>query len=82
MTYIKWIDSRGVGSQWIQMKHIEQHNACICESVGWIIHEDDSVIEIAPHRSDIESGDQMQVCGEMVIPKVAILERITLELGA
>jgi hypothetical protein len=79
VVYVKWIDSRGAGGAWTMMKHIDQHSASTCESMGWIIYEDDMVLEIAPHRSDIDAGDEMQVCGEMVIPKVAILERRALD---
>jgi hypothetical protein len=74
ITYVKCLDSRGVGSQWTSM-HDLQHEPCRCDSVGWLIYEDDEVIELAPHRTDIEHGDEMQVCGEMVIPRVCILER-------
>lgn len=79
MTYIKWIDARGCNAEWTWQKDLILH-PCLCESLGWVIHEDEHAIVLAPHQSMRDADEEEpQYCGEMVIPKVAILVRVKVE---
>lgn len=76
---ITWIDSRGVGSNWDFIENIK-NETCHCVSVGVVIGEDHQAITVAPHIVfKPDSSELEQVCGEMSIPKTAIIERIFLE---
>jgi len=46
LTYIKWVDSFG-HSGWKYLPEYKPPETLICQSVGWIIRENDSEISIA-----------------------------------
>lgn len=64
-----WIDSRGASSNWRHFEDIHQDGICRCWSVGWVIKETDEYVQICPHIGH----DPEQGCGEMTIPKVAVV---------
>lgn len=84
LVYIKWIDAFGVGADWEPIEDMLEDSPMECESVGWIAKETEHYILIVPHihgavvvganRRSEESG-----CGDMAIPKKAILERKELD---
>ncbi len=68
IVYIEWIDSRGTHSSWTELDDMA-HDPCIIKSVGYVVNETENSIHIVPHiGTDPEQG-----CGDMVIPKVAII---------
>lgn len=71
LVFVKWHDAKGVSDTWQFLKDAAEPAPAVMESVGWVIQENDDVIVIAPHMSTDE--DSSQYCGEMQIPKVAIL---------
>lgn len=70
--YVKWMDSRGVSASWVFVDQVE-HEACILHTVGAILKETEDVITIVPHF-ELKDGKIDQLCGEMTIPKVAIIK--------
>lgn len=76
LTYIKWLDSTSYSDQ--AWHRIESHDVkCIpIHSVGFLIHEDDEKVTLSMNIS--EEGF---MCGDMTIPKSAILERGVLDLA-
>ena len=72
LVYIKWIDSRQPGSGWRFLSKGEEWNASIINSVGFLIHEDDSIRVLAQNLSDVEYQDR-QYSGDIVIPKQSVL---------
>jgi hypothetical protein len=64
---IDWYDSRR-GEGWIPVSEIEV-GVAHCVSVGWIIAHDNCSITITSHFGDIPD----QICGDMSIPRMAIL---------
>lgn len=73
---ITWVDSYGCGPSWRTLDELP--DACICNSVGWVIRENEEVLVIAPHYSEPSDGDTVY-CGEMVIPIACIRERVQLQ---
>ena len=73
LTYIKWVDSFG-HSGWKYLPEYKPPETLICQSVGWIIRENDSEISIVATRSE----DLENIYGPMTIPRRAILSQINL----
>jgi len=79
---IKWVDAYGVGSSWYEINDFSISNH-YCFSVGWVVKENEESIVICPHISpendEIESN--RNGCGEMTIPKSAIVSRKKLKVS-
>lgn len=76
LVYLEWRDSYGVSAEWRETEAAEPH-AHRCFSVGWILKETDEAIILAPHLSpanDLIHAEE-QSCGDMVIPKSAVVHR-------
>lgn len=75
--YIKWIDSFGCSSGWTLINNLKEEVSMECHSVGFVIDENDTYILLVPHyhEKNDDVGAQESGCGDMAIPKVAILER-------
>jgi hypothetical protein len=65
-----WVDSRGVSAHWQELEHIRNDGVCHVWSVGWVIRDTEEFIQLCPHIGH----DPDQGCGEMSIPKVAIVK--------
>ena len=73
LVLVEWIDSRGANERWNHIEHFSERNNCVtCLSVGYKVHETDSLIVVAPHAGDIADEENLQFCGDMTIPKVCI----------
>ena len=71
---IDWVDSYGSAPSWERLGEIDS-SVLVCQSVGWVVHEDDESVVIAPHRALETEHTDSQVSGHMTIPKVAIRSR-------
>ena len=79
LVLVKWLDSYGCSSEWQPIKDINAP-AMVCSSVGWLVHEGEDSIVVVPHMSPPDHAHaEWQGCGDMTIPRVAVVE-IT-ELG-
>ena len=75
---VRWRDSLGCASRWSELPDGgDQIPAIYCYSIGIVWAEDDDHIVIVPHYSpsnpDADSGENG--CGDMTIPKSAIIDR-------
>ncbi len=64
-----WIDSRVGSAHWQHLETIQEDGICRVWSVGWVINDTDEHLQICPHLGH----DPDQGCGEMSIPKIAIV---------
>ena len=71
---VEWVDSYGCGSVWSELP--DTAPAHHCYSVGWLVRQSDDVVVIVPHLSPphADIGAEEQGCGDMTIPRVAIVE--------
>lgn len=73
LVLIEWVDSYGCSSRWAQISDV-QPELMVCQSVGWLIYDDEQCKVILPHRS---TGDHpnagQQGCEDMTIPTVAVV---------
>ncbi len=74
LTFVRWVDSYGVTSEWTEKHEAIKSTLCWIETVGTIIEETPDAIYIAG-SVDLITG---QVLGLMVIPVCAIRERYKL----
>lgn len=66
---ICWVDSRGVSAHWQELENIRDDGICRVWSVGWLTADTDEYVQVCPHLGH----DPAQGCGEMTIPKIAIV---------
>ncbi len=72
LVLVEWIDSNG-GGGWKDIKEAvprADENTLGCEPVGWLIHETDHSLLLAPSRT---TSTDRQVCDAMQIPRCAIV---------
>ena len=70
---IEWRDAYGVGTNWAPINDVTG-TCLLCYSVGWLVFQDDDCVVVVPHMS--QSGHPhavQQGCGDMTIPRSAIL---------
>jgi len=79
LVHLMWIDScspTGGGWKSAEGRDAESEKPILCESIGWVVYEDNGAITIAGHISHGKSdGSVNEVNGELTIPKVAIVKR-------
>ena len=72
---ITWVDSKGIGGDWVHWEDVEPMPPAECMSIGYIIEETADYVTIA------QSATDTQVLGTMTIPKCAITEINTLKIS-
>jgi hypothetical protein len=73
LVYNKWLDSKQPSGNWRFLSSGQEWSATIVNSVGFLIHEDESIRVIAQNLSDEESDGDRQYSGDIVIPKQSVL---------
>lgn len=76
---IEWVDSHVATTGW-QILDEFTPTLPTARSVGWITHQDERCVTVAPHVIDAHDPSvPAQVCGVMVIPRAAIKSVVRLE---
>lgn len=74
IVHIFWRDSYGVSAVWETLDGIKPV-AVICESIGYLTFNDDEHVVIVPHYHPAVGGNGAGGgCGDMTIPRSAIIE--------
>jgi len=78
LVLVKWLDAYGVSPDWISVEDAKP-SPLVNQSVGWLFHENDDCVVVIPHvaMSDHPRAE-MQICGDMMIPRKAVVEIIEL----
>lgn len=78
LVFVEWMDSHTI-HEWAPLDAEPMGEPLACQSVGWLVRQDERVYVIAPHISqpDHPSGPQMG-CGVMVIPTAVVKTMRTL----
>lgn len=75
---ITWVDTFGCPPGWDFLDEVESGYTTI-QSIGWIEHETEDYIFLAPHKSrPASTTGRTQVAGHMTIPRRSILKKETL----
>ena len=75
LIYVEWLDSFGCSSNWSEINNDANIEPNICKSVGWVYFESKKCIVIIPHLSDENHAhSKPHGCGDMTIPKAAIVK--------
>jgi len=80
LVYIEWEDSHGCSNSW---EFIDQCKpaVAICQSVGWLIHDDKVCKIVVPHLLPYnDNGIRPQGMGDMTIPTSAVRKLVDLKL--
>lgn len=76
LVLVEWHDSRQPTSAWQKLADYEPQPACLCASVGWLIHDGDDVKALAPNVADLD--DDMQASGVIHIPAACVRKMVPL----
>lgn len=76
---VEWLDSTGCHSSWQSVAHLlEEPAPHPCSSVGWVLYDGEDCLLIAPHWAPETKYANEQACGDMSIPRVAIVNVVDL----
>jgi len=75
-----WFDSRRPAGEWLRLDDFEPEEICCCCSVGYLVHEDDEQLALAPNIADADS-DNPQISGIIQIPVSCVTKRRTLKFS-
>ena len=73
---VEWLDSRGATDRWARIEDLKDNDCCKMISVGWVISENETELQIAPHIGLEDDVSDAQFCGVMSIPKISITRRV------
>lgn len=80
LVLIKWVDSAQPISGWHHLSDLKDYQKVIsCYSVGWLIYDDNKIKMLAPNVGDPNDDNNIQGCGVMRIPTVAVKKIIKLK---
>ena len=71
LVLVKWEDSRQPKPEWQFVDDIQSPSPVSCASVGWVVHQDKSVLSLAPNIGDVDLDEEdsyTQVSGVIEIP--------------
>lgn len=71
--FIEWVDSYGALGGWHGREDLCDPVLNNCFTVGYFLHEDDQLVQVAQSYSPETKNTIEQVNGIIVIPKVAIV---------
>lgn len=79
LVHVTWIDSAGANSRWRFLNtEVNEPKVLSCHSVGYLVQDTKKAKRIAAHISVDDDGD-VQICGDIVIPSVAIEKMAVIE---
>ena len=68
--YVEWMDSNSLGGPTVWHPKDSKPGDLMCQTVGFVMHEDKKTITLAAHLSDTDS-----MSGDITIPQRAITKR-------
>ncbi len=79
LVLIEWEDSRQPTSAWERVTDYEPADACICLSVGFLLHDGIDTKGLAGNMADLANMEDMQASGVIHIPTRCIRRLIALK---
>ena len=73
LVLVEWRDAYGVGANWEPLKDVKAPSLT-CYSAGWLVYDAEDCVVVVPHLSE-QGHDkaERQGCGDMAIPRSAII---------
>jgi hypothetical protein len=81
LVLIEWEDSRQPLSGWLRVTDYSPNDACVCLSVGFLLHDGTDTKALAPNVADLGDEQDMQASGIIHIPTRCIRRIAPLELN-
>lgn len=73
---IEWVDSYSINEGWELIKDMDNIELMKCQSIGYILKENEDMLLIAPHISDVDNKESLgSFRGGLIIPIISILKR-------
>lgn len=72
LVLIEWEHNAQPMPAWNWLEGNDWDDVVYCQSVGWLIHDDDHVKALAPNKA--EFGDKWQVSGVLRIPTRSVIK--------
>lgn len=74
LVWVLWADAYGVSAGWQTLSELKPVLLKV-NSVGWVEYEDEDILVLVPHIVGSTPNTVKQGCGDMTIPKTAIISR-------
>ena len=78
LVIVEWLDSSSPIPEWRHLDNPPAARVILCLSVGWLLHDSDGVLMLAPNLGDINDQINAQASGFMPIPQSSIIRSIEL----
>ncbi len=79
LVLIEWVDSTQPLPSWRHLSDLPEAKPIECASVGWLVHDDKQIKMLAPNMGDMESEENIQGSGIIVIPTASVTRLIELK---
>lgn len=76
LVLIEWVDSAQPTHGWSWLEDHPWTGVVKCQSVGWLVHEDEEVKALAPNLGNM--GGDIQVSAVIRIPTQAVIRQVEL----
>ena len=73
LVFVLWEDSAQPTPSWQYLEDLTPGTAVLCQSVGWLVHDDDELKILTPNKGAIKE-EPTQICGTIRIPARAIVK--------
>ena len=78
LVLIEWEDSAQPIPGWTYLSDFDKPNVISCASVGWLIHDGNSVKALAPNMGELGEAQNIQASGIIRIPTSCITRIVRL----
>ena len=79
LIFIEWEDSAQPVPNWVYLSDIGDRSTIICVSVGWLLHDGESVKVLAPNMGNLGDEENVQASGVIRIPTRCIVRIVELD---
>ena len=70
--YVRWLDAVHPLGEWTSTKDLVDDPCMLVETIGWLVRQSSSAVQVAVSVSDRSKPDDEQCTGEMTIPLCCI----------
>ena len=79
LVLVEWEDSAQPVPNWAYLADLDEASAVVCASVGWLVHDGETVKVLAPNMGHLNEKSSVQVSGVIRIPARCIVNVVLLD---
>ena len=78
LVMVEWEDSAQPIPSWSYLSSFDAPGTVRCASVGWLIHDDEEMLALAPNLGALDDENSVQVSGVIQIPARCVVKQTRL----